>query len=189
MLATWGQSFAGYSYGICMILSWSFLVLACAMAAISRVSLRAAALAGVGFAVLYCGFVTTVYFVQLTTVLHQSASADTLKLLSYSQLGSLMFNLELLGYGLMAVSTIFIGLSVGVRAKPDWWLKLLLIGHGVFAPFCVAAPILNVFGTVSKSSGEGFAIIALTLAFFHFKAYRPAADKFVQPALTAATAT
>ena len=64
-----------------MILSWSFLVLACAVAAF----------AGVGFAVLYCGFVTTVYFVQLTTVLHQSASADTLKLLSYSQLGCLMF--------------------------------------------------------------------------------------------------
>lgn len=32
MMATWGQAFAGLSYGICMVLSWSFLVLACAMA-------------------------------------------------------------------------------------------------------------------------------------------------------------
>jgi hypothetical protein len=174
-----------------MILSWSIVVLACAMAAISRT----AALAGVGFEVLYSGFVTTVYFVQLTTVLHQSASAETLKLLSYNHLGSLMFNLELLGYGVMAVSTVFIGLSVTVMSKPDWWLKLLLIGHGVFAPFCVMAPILNIFSTMSTRSGDGFAIVALTtwcryfgptavLAFFHFKAYRPVADTLM-PSATA----
>lgn len=107
MALTSGQTFAGWSYGICLLLAWSYLVLACAMAAISKDEKHAAALAGVGFAVLYAGFVTTVYFIQLTTVLHASAAPEILAQLSYSTMGGLTFNLELLGYGLMAVSTFF----------------------------------------------------------------------------------
>ncbi len=66
---------------------------------------------------LYAGFVTTVYFVQLTTVLYQNAAPDILKLLTDQKLGSLMFNIDLLGYGLMSLSTIFVGLTLDGRGK------------------------------------------------------------------------
>jgi len=33
MMLTWGQTFAGWSYGVCLALAWSYLVLTCAMAA------------------------------------------------------------------------------------------------------------------------------------------------------------
>jgi hypothetical protein len=135
---------------------------------VARDSERVAAQAGVAFGILYAGFVTSVYFVQLTTVLHQAASADILKLLSYQELGSLMFNLDLLGYGLMAISTLFIGLTViGVR-RVDHWLKLLLILHGVFAPMCILLPILNVFGAMPRASGEatGIAVLLFWCAYF-----------------------
>ena len=180
MMLTWGQRFDGWSYGISMALAWSYLVLACAMAAIARDAAQAAALAGVGFAVLYAGFVTAVYFIQLTTVLHASAAPEILAQLSYSTLGGVAFNLDLLGYGLMAMSTVFVGLAVTIAVRRDKWLRGLLIGHGIFAPFCVVAPIAGMFSGLPAASGNLFAIIALTLwcayfaptmalAFLHFR--------------------
>jgi len=180
MALTWNQTFAGWSYGICLALAWSYLVLACALAAMARDAAQAAALSGVTFAVLHAAFVTTVYFIQLTTVLHASAAPELLAQLSYSTLGGLAFNLELLGYGLMAISTVFLGLSLTVNARRDRCLRGLLIGHGVFAPFCIVAPITGLFSSPPAASGNLFAIMALTfwcayfapamaLAFLHFR--------------------
>jgi len=95
-------------------------------------------------------------------------------------LGSLAFNLELLGYGLMATSTAFVGLAITVTIRRDKWLRGLLIGHGLFAPFCIVAPITGLFSSLPAASGNLFAIIALTLwcayiaptmalAFLHFR--------------------
>ena len=188
MALTWDQPFAGWTYGICMMLAWSYLVMVCSLAAVAREPTRAAAFAGIGFAVLYAGFVTTVYFIQLTTVLHGSAAPDIMTQLSYSALGGLVFNLELLGYGLMAISTAFVGLCITVSGRSDRWLRGLLIGHGLFAPFCIAAPITGVFGRMPASTGNGFAIIALTawcayfaptmaLAYRHFLVMPNKADE------------
>jgi len=140
----------------------------------------------VAFGVLYAGFVTTVYFVQLTTVLHQSTVPDVLKLLTYRELGSLMFNLDLLGYGLMSISTFFIGLTVIGSSRTDRWLRLLLLVHGVFAPMCVALPILDVFAAMPRASGDatGIAVLLFWCAYFtplgalairHFASQRPSA--------------
>jgi len=46
MALTWGETFAGWSFCICLALAWSSLVLACAMAAQASDAARAAALAG-----------------------------------------------------------------------------------------------------------------------------------------------
>lgn len=59
-----------------------------------------------------------------------------LRLLTYRELGSLMFNFELLGYGLMSIST-FLGLTALRSSRISRWLRWLFIGHGVFAPMCV----------------------------------------------------
>lgn len=166
-----------------MLISWAYVVLACCFAATGRPDEAAAAQTGVAFGVLYAGFVTTVYFIQLTTVLHQSATPDILKVLTYQELGSLMFNIDLLGYGLMSVSTIFVGLTLVGKGKPERWLKILLIVHGVFAPMCVALPIVNVFATMPKTGGDAVGIAVLLfwcvyftpvgiLAVFHFAVTR-----------------
>jgi hypothetical protein len=117
---------------------------------------------------MYAGFVTTVYFVQLTTVLHQNAAPEILKLLTYQELGSLMFNLDLLGYGLMSISTFFIGLTVIGSNRISRCLRLLLLVHGVFAPMCIAMPILNIFETMPRSSGDatGIAVLLFWCAYF-----------------------
>lgn len=124
----------------------SCLVLACAMAALSRDATRASVLAGVGFAVPYAGFVTAVHFIRLTAVLHGSAAPEILAQLSCSAVGSRAFNPELPGCGLMTMSTVFAGLAVTVTGRRDRWRRGLLIGHGLFAPTrwgwpaCISAP-------------------------------------------------
>lgn len=154
-----GQEYV--SHATSMVLSWAYVLLACSFSATASDDHRTAALAGTAFATLYAGFVTTVYFVQLTTVLHQTGSAEILSLLAYRELGSLMFNLDLLGYGFMALSTLFIGLTISTPSKIGWWLKVLLIGHGAFAPMCVVLPILNVFGTMPKGEGGSIGVTIL----------------------------
>ncbi len=161
-----GQDYGAYAMS--MLISWAYVVMACSFSATSKDSDKVAAQAGVAFGVLYAGFVTTVYFVRLTTVLHQSAGADILKVLTYRELGSLMFNLDLLGYGLMSISTLFVGLTVIARCRADRWLRLLLIVHGAFAPMCVLLPILDVFAAMPRSSGDatGIAVLLFWCAYF-----------------------
>ena len=155
-----GQEYA--SYATSMVLSWAYLLLASSFSATASDDHRAAGQAGTAFATLYAGFVTTVYFVQLTTVLHRTGSVEILNLLAYQELGSLMFNLDLLGYGFMALSTLCIGLTIATPSRVGWWLKVLLIGHGAFAPVCVALPILNIFGTMPKGEGGSVGVTILT---------------------------
>jgi hypothetical protein len=161
-----GQDYGAYAMS--MFIAWGYLLMVCSFSAASRATEAVAAQAGVAFGVLYAGFVTTVYFVQLTTVLHQSAGADILKVLTYRELGSLMFNLDLLGYGLMSISTFFIGLTVISSNATSRWLRWLLIVHGVFAPMCVALPIIDVFTAMPRSSGDatGIAVLLFWCAYF-----------------------
>ncbi|MEO5806430.1 hypothetical protein [Devosia sp.] len=156
------------AYGASLLISWAYLVLACSFAVMAGEGEQVAAQAGIAFAVLYAGFVTSVYFVQLTTILHQSAPVDILNALNYQTLGSLMFNLDLLGYALMSISTLFTGLTVTRAGRANKWLRYLLICHGVFAPICIALPIIDVFGTMPKQGGDavGTAVLLLWCAYF-----------------------
>jgi hypothetical protein len=149
------------SYGASLALSFCYVVVAASLVAEAADNRRGIALAGLAFAAMYASVIATVYFVQLTTVAHGSAGVDVLKALSYNELGSLMFNLDLLGYGLMSLSTLFVGLSMSPRGRGDTILRLLLIVHGVFAPVCVLLPILDVFGTMARGSGNTVGVMVL----------------------------
>ncbi len=146
------------SYAASMALAWGYLVLAGGLANEAEEDCRVAANAGTAFATLYAGFATAVYFVQLTTVLHRSASPDIRAMLSYQALGSVMFNFELLGYALMALSTLFIGLTIGSVSSPARWLRWTLIAHGVFAPICLALPIIDAFGAMPRAQGAAIGV-------------------------------
>ena len=152
---------ADLSYAASLGLSWVYVVLAASLLAEASPDRQSAGLAGLAFAAMYSGLVTVVYFVQLTTVAHAAATPDVLASLSYQQLGSLMFNLDLLGYALMSISTFFLGLSMRPVGTGDKALKVLLLVHGIFAPVCVLLPVLDVFRTMPREGGDTIGIMVL----------------------------
>ena len=94
----------------------------------------------VAFGAIYAFCNIMVYFVQLSTVRNTVLTGIAAQLLDYRTFG-MMFDLDLLGYCLMAISTFFAGLTIRVRDKGDQALKILLLVHGVFAPMCFIMPI------------------------------------------------
>ena len=118
------------------------------------------------FAVIYATLILIVYYTQCTTVANEKLSEGAAKVLDYSRMG-LMFNLDLLGYGIMALSTFFIGLTVD--SKTDKALKMLLLIHGVFFISCFTMPMLGIFanagGSESNSVG-GYIALEIWCAYF-----------------------
>ena len=100
-------------------------------------------------------------------------------LLEFGKFG-LIFNYDLLGYGVMALSTFFTGLSMKPKNKLGSCLRTLMMIHGVFYFSCTFMPITGMFVRVS-SGGDGIggrlALVAWCvyflpigiLSFFHFK--------------------
>ena len=78
-----------------------------------------------------------------------------------------MFNLDLLGYAIMALSTFFIGLTIKVKNKKDKALKYLLLIHGIFFISCLIMPMTGVFANSAGSSSMG-GVIALEVWYFYF---------------------
>lgn len=149
------------SFGICMVLSWSYIALTCAFATQANDNKKAFAYAGMSFACVYAVFINLVYFTQLTTVNQQAASQDVLKILTFTP-GSWIFAFDIFGYGMMAISTFFIGLTVVPDSKSNKWLKAMLMLHGLFAPICIVFPMLNLFNsTASIETGNNMGVIAL----------------------------
>ena len=134
---------------------------------------------GLILAAVYATFIMLVYFTQLTTVNNEQLNEQAAKLLEFSKFG-LIFNYDLLGYGVMALSTFFTGLSMKPKNKADKWLRALLMIHGVFYFSCTFMPITGMFAKMS-SGGDGIggrlALVAWCvyflpvgmLSFLHFK--------------------
>lgn len=168
------------SYFVSMLLSWEYILLICSFLTEITGERKALAYGSLAFACLYGVFINLVYFTQLTTVANQTASSDALQVLSFESLGSLMFNFDLYGYGMMAISTCLIGIAMKPANKTDQWLKALLIIHGIFAPASVLLPMLNVFNSGSGEGGDFIGTLVLflwcayftpigILSFMHFK--------------------
>ncbi|MDP4152759.1 MAG: hypothetical protein Q8865_04855 [Bacillota bacterium] len=155
------------SYFVCILLSWGFILLVCSFASEVCFENKALAYGGIAFSCIYGVFVTLVYFIQLTTVANGTASPEILKFLSYTTLGSPMFNLDLLGYGMMAVSTFLIAFSLHIKCAADQWLKALLMIHGIFVFPCVLSPMLNIF-SMNMKNGDRIGRIALLLWCLYF---------------------
>ena len=151
------------SYGVCAVLSWGYVALTCVYSCYTQRERTAAARIGVAVGVIYSTIISIVYFTQLTTVLHKSADEKILQAFSFTASGSWMFNLDLLGYGLLAISTFFVGLSLQAKNKADKALKILLMLHGIFF-VCMFVPILP-FPATNQGSGGTIALICWCLFF------------------------
>ena len=115
---------------------------------------------GMIFSAIYAVLIFLVYFAQTTTVRLEVLNEQATKILDYGK-GGLLFNYDLLGYGMMALSTFFIGLSIKAESKPDKWLKYLMMIHGVFFISCFIMPMTGVFTNMANGDNGSGGTIAL----------------------------
>ena len=88
-----------------------------------------------------------------------------MQILNYSN-GGLFFSYDLLGYGMMALSTFFVGLTIDAKNKADQWLKCLMIIHGIFFFGCF---IINPFYFWTDKFISGYSSTKFGNAFvFHW---------------------
>lgn len=167
--------FAFGSYLVCIFLALGYVIMAAGFYQESVQERKTPAAVGVAFSSIYATIILLVYFAQLTSVRLDDLNSEALKILDYQRLG-LFFNFDLLGYGIMALSTFFIGLSIKPQTKIDKWLKALLMIHGVFFISCIIAPMLGIFkpgvkwiGTLLLEIWCAYFLPVCVLAFLHFK--------------------
>lgn len=147
------------SYISSLGISWGFVPMVCAFAAMAGKEAKAPAYTGIAFAAVYGVLIAVVYYAQITTVSMSALSEEAYALLSYDQFG-LFFNYDLLGYAFMALSTFFISFTLQPKDKGDTWLKWLLRLHGVFAVSCVVMPTLGLFKP-GMAGGDMIGVVVL----------------------------
>ena len=143
------------SYFVCMFLPLGYIMMAAGFQHESKEDRRVAANIGLIFSAVYAVLILLVYYAQTTSVRLESLSDQAARILDY-RYGGLLFNYDLLGYGMMALSTFFIGLSMEAEGKSDKWLKGLMIIHGVFFISCFLLPMTGMFTSMAEgNSGNG----------------------------------
>ena len=148
------------SYFRCMLLPIGYIMMVSGFCNECKQENKVAAYVGMTFAGIYAVFVLLVYFAQTTSVRFEELDGVALRILDYSQ-GGLFFSYDLLGYGMMALSTFFIGLTIEAETKADKWLKYLLIIHGVFFVGCFIMPMTGVFRSMASGENSMGGVLAL----------------------------
>ena len=138
------------SFFVCLLLPLGFIMMTAGLHNECEDDRKVAANIGMVLAGVYSVFIMLVYYTQLTTVNNEQLTEQAANLLTMGKCG-LIFNFDLLGYGLMALSTFFTGLSMKPKDKADKWLRALMMIHGVFYFSCTFMPMTGMF--VNKSSG------------------------------------
>ena len=169
---------SGYFF-VCLILPLGFIMMTAGLQYECENGRKVAANTGLVLAAVYCVLIMLVYFTQLTTVNNEQLTEQAVNLLEMGKCG-LIFNFDLLGYGIMALSTFFTGLSMKAGKIADKWLKALMMIHGVFFFSCTFMPMTGMFSKMS-SGGDGLggrlALVAWcvyflpigVLSFLHFR--------------------
>lgn len=149
-----------------ILIAWSLVVMNAGFARFGRDDTKTAALCAMIFGGMYALCNTLVYFIQITAVARGDLSAESVNLLDYTKFG-LMFDLDMLGYALMAVSTFFAGLTILPKDKGERWLRGLLMVHGIFAVVCFAMPVMGLFGPqMSGADWIGTAVLEFWCSWF-----------------------
>ena len=148
------------SYFVCMLLPIGYIMMTAGFCEESDEKHRVAAYVGMTFAAIYIVLILLVYFAQTTAVRLDSLDDQAMRVLDYSR-GGLFFSYDLLGYGMMALSTFFVGLTIDTKNKADKWLKYLMIVHGVFFFGCFIMPMTGVFSSMPNGETNMGGVIAL----------------------------
>lgn len=153
------------SYFVCMILPIGFIMMTAGLQNEASADRRVPANTGLVLSAVYAVLILLVYYAQCTTVSLEELSGQTERVLDY-QLGGLMFNYDLLGYGMMALSTLFTGIAFRAESTADKWLKWLLIIHGAFFPGCFIMPMTGMFLNLSEGGNGGSIALLFWCAYF-----------------------
>ena len=155
------------SYFVCMFLPIGYIMMAAGFHYESCEEQRVAANIGLIFSAIYAVLIFLVYFAQTTSVRLDALSEQTMRILDFKR-GGLLFNYDLLGYGMMALSTFFIGLSIKASCNADNWLKCLMMIHGVFFVGCFIMPMTGVFSSMSNGKTSIGGVVALVIWCVYF---------------------
>jgi len=154
------------SYIASMFIAFSFIPMICSYIHYSASNKKAAGYTALAFASIYAVFIFIVYFAQVTTVVLENLNEDIINLIDYQNF-SLFFNYNLFGYGIMALATFFIGLTIEPSNTANKWLKNLLIIHGIFFFSGMILPMLGVFNTATQGADLiGVIILEFWCAYF-----------------------
>jgi hypothetical protein len=159
-------SFDFGSYFVSMFIALSFIIMIASFEEECSNENKVAGKVALTLAGVYATLILIVYFTQCTTVMNEQLTNDAMQILNYKYRG-LLFNIDLLGYGIMALSTFFIGLTVNVKNKKDKILKLLLLIHGIFFISCLLMPITGIFTNIEGTTSIG-GVIALEIWCLYF---------------------
>lgn len=156
------------AYLVCMFLPIGYIMMAAGFHHECGEARRVAAHIGLIFAAIYAVLIFLVYDAQTTSVRLEDLNEQALRVLDY-QRGGLFFNYDLLGYGMMALSTFFTGLSIQANRPSDKWLKGLMMIHGIFFISCFVLPMTGLFtpmATGETGSGGTIALLIWCVYFF-----------------------
>lgn len=152
-----------FSYFSSFFIALSYVAMAAGYCLCAPAQRRLAGLCALGFACMYAAVNAVVYFTQMTAVRGGELPAQALEVLDFQNYG-LFFSLDLLGYALMALSTLFAGMAVTRDARA---LRVMLMAHGAFFVPCVAMPILGVFSAQAAGSDRsGVVALLFWCAYF-----------------------
>lgn len=155
------------SYLVCMLLPIGYIMMTAGFQQECGADRRVAANVGLILAAVYAVLILLVYFAQTTSVRLENLSDQASRILNY-QRGGLLFNYDLFGYGMMALSTFFLGLSIRPECKADSWLKGLMLIHGVFFIGCFVMPMTGAFTAMADGNAGNGGTIALLFWCVYF---------------------
>lgn len=119
-----------------LLLGSSFLIMMSALHQASEIGRKAFSQAALSFAIVYATLISLVYFVQLTLVGPRIAAGDArdLEVLLFVPYRSFLFAVDLLGYSMMSVSTLF-GAFALPATRAARIAKLFMLLNGALLPF------------------------------------------------------
>ena len=148
------------SYLVCMFLPIGYIMMAAGFHHECSEDRKAVSVIGMVFSAIYAVLIFLVYFAQATSVRLGVLSAEAMRILDFRR-GGLIFNYDLLGYGMMALSTFFIGLSFQAGSREEKWLKYLMMIHGIFFIGCFIMPMTGVITGMANGETSSGGVIAL----------------------------
>jgi hypothetical protein len=148
------------SYLVCMFLPIGYIMMAAGFHQECADDRKAVSMTGMVFSAVYAVLIFLVYFAQTTSVRLGGLSEAATRILDFRR-GGLIFNYDLLGYGMMALSTFFIGLSFRAGSREEKWLKYLMMIHGVFFIGCFIMPMTGVITGMANGETSRGGVIAL----------------------------
>ncbi len=155
------------AYFVCMLLPLGYIMMAAGFQHEAEEDRKVAANVGLVFSAVYVTLILLVYFAQTTSVRLDGLGDGALRVLDFRR-GGLLFNYDLLGYGMMALSTFFLGLSMRAENRSDLWLKRLLMLHGAFFVSCFVLPMTGLFRGMAdgETSRGGATALVIWCAYF-----------------------